>query len=523
MNKTNFKAAAVAACMAAFVTGCASTATSKAADDQTQQIKQAAQQYIENARIEREYERKLVRVEDGQIYVSPNAIDIKKPLPAVFSQKIVLNEAAAIPLTVALERVSELTGIHAYVAKDVIEYISSFQSTSGGSADSAVAQVGIGPSVQLNHRGTVAQLLDRLAASVQSSWEYNEEDRDIRFYRYKTEVFNIAVIPSEMEMSTAISTSSGTNPNSSAGTTISASSSFKVFETIQADIETLLSEDGEASVSPINGTVVVRDTPSVLREVADYVERTNVDLQREVVAEVTVLSVDMDDEEGYGIDWTAVYSKLDSFNLGFNTLSGIGQNTASLDSTVVNTNSRFNGTNAIISALSTQGQVSRLTSSTIRAMNRQMVPLSVGDVISYVAETGATINDSTVTNTVELDEINVGFSLTMLPNVLQNGKTILMQLGVNISELNSLETITSGTTVVQTPNISSRDFLTRGSVRSGNTMVLSGFERIRNTNDWRSTTPNARNWALGGGKRADQNREVIVILVRPIVVDGATV
>jgi type II secretory pathway component GspD/PulD (secretin) len=103
---------------------------------------------------------------------------------------------------------------------------------------------------------------------------------------------------------------------------------------------------------------------------------------------------------------------------------------------------------------------------------------------------------------------------------------VMMQFYTNISTLDSLNKVSSGTSSssssvsIQVPTVSTRNFLQRVAIKSGETLVISGYEGITDTSSQQGIGT-ASNYALGGGFDANRAREVLVILLTPITMNGS--
>ena len=139
--------------------------------------------------------------------------------------------------------------------------------------------------------------------------------------------------------------------------------------------------------------------------------------------------------------------------------------------------------------------------------NGQPAPLQVVQKQAYIKSAGATTTETSTTTTIEQGTVNTGFSLSILPRILKDDK-ILLQYSINISELVGLDTVTSGDQTVQTPEINTRDFLQKVSVKSGDTLIISGFERVMSSYE-----------KSIGGSKDDLNDDSIVIILTPVIID----
>lgn len=394
--------------------------------------------------------------------------------------------------------------------------------------------------------GDLHGLLDAAAARFGVSWKYL--NGTIEFYFTDTRTFQVAAIPGDSTLNANVmsgsssdgsggngssggSTSTGTSGSSSGTPTVSSTnttntvmnSQLSVFTSIHSTIQSMLSPYGNAVSSPATGSITVTDTPDVLDRVASFMEEQNRILSKQVLINVTVLSVDLTAQDSYGINWTAVYQALGTkFNLS-NTFTTTAINPISFAATVITPSSRASGTQAMISALSEQGKVRRKTSASVTTLNNQPVPVQVATQQGYLASVSTT-NTANVGSETALTPgtVTTGFNMTLLPHVLDDG-TVLLQFYTNISSLIALQSISSGTQnaqTIQTPEVDTRNFMQRVSMRSGETLVLSGYEGINDSLTQQGTGA-SNNYAFGGGFDGNHDREVIVILITPIAMSGA--
>lgn len=385
------------------------------------------------------------------------------------------------------------------------------------------------------YSGTFGGLLDLVCSRYGVFWEWN--NNSINIFKTKTKSFRLAALPGDTSMSSTISsknsgtesgsgTSSGSSSNSdsdSSKSEMEASVKFSgmsVWTGIKENLEQMLSPQGRLSVTPATGTITVDDTPVVLERVERFVNEQNISLSRQVVINVRVLSVALTNSQEYGINWNVVYRNL-SKEIGADLGSNFAQDaTASKLTFRVLPNSIWNGSTAIIDALSTQGRVSQVTSASMVTINNQPAPIQVGRQIGYLASSTTTLNSNAGSTQVSLTpgQINTGFSMSVLPHILDNSQLMLQYSG-SLSSLNDLKSVDSGTATIQTPDMDVRSFLQRVILNSGETLVVAGFEQF-DLNGKTQGSAGAENAMLGGGINTKNDRNVIVVLVQPVLMSG---
>jgi len=390
------------------------------------------------------------------------------------------------------------------------------------------------------HGGTLRGLLDTASARFGVSWKF--AGGNIVFYFTDTRVFQVRSIPGDAKLNADVVSAATSNPvsagggagglssNMSGGSNNGSSTSsgnnanttmtaqLSVFNGLEAAIKSMLSSYGSVVPSPATGSIAVTDTPDVLERVSDFMNQENRVLSRQVLVNVTVLSVTLSNHDNYGINWNAVYQALGT-KFGITTTLPVPTSTNQFSASVITPSSRASGTSAMINALSDQGSVRRKTSASVTTLNDQPVPVQVATQTSYLAQVSTT-NTVNVGSQTALTPgtVTTGFNLTLLPHVLDDG-TVMMQFYTNLSQLLSLDTISSGGQQIELPNIETRNFLQRVAIKSGQTLVLSGYEGVSDDGTQQGVGV-PRNMLLGGSLSASHSREIIVILITPVLTAG---
>lgn len=511
-------------------------------------------------------------VVDNGIWLSGRTVKLAKTssLPPIFSQPVTFDRQVS-SLQEFSERITRLTQVPASVSADAVTASSRTLSGMGeplpgagakpttlnpplpmgrGAAATAAVESFMPSSVHISYRsGDLKGLLDTACARFGVFWKY--ADGAIDFYFTDTRTFQVSAVPGDSSvnanvvseasntggaqssgsgglggaMTSGTSTggaSSGVSSNNTSTTAVN--SQLSIFGSLDSAIKAMLSPYGHVVSAPATGSISVTDTPDVLERVARFMEEQNRVMSRQILVNVTVLSVTLSAEDSYGINWNAVYQALGSrFSLTSAFTSGL-TNATSLGAQVLAPTSRANGTAAMISALSQQGTVRRKTSASVTTLNNQPVPIQVATQQGYLASISTT-NTANVGSQTSLTPgtVTTGFNMTLLPHMLDDG-TVLMQFYTNLSVLDALQTVSSGGSnplQIQTPQIDTRNFLQRVAMKSGETLVISGYEGAAD-NSTQQGVGKPSNILLGGGYDARRSREAIVILITPLTVRSAS-
>ena len=387
--------------------------------------------------------------------------------------------------------------------------------------------------------GTLKGLLDTASARFGVFWKYT--NATIQFYYTDTRTFQINAVPGDSALSASVASgsTSGTNGGTGSGSgtggggsdaqgTLSANntqntavnSQLSVFGSIEKAVSAMLTPYGKVVASPATGTITVVDTPDTLDRVAQLIKAENSTLTRQVMVNVTVLSVTRTDGDNLGINWNLVYSDL-LHKYGIQNTLTAQPNSNSFSAGILNTaNSRWSGSSLVINALASQGKVRRETTASVVTLNNQPVPVQVATETSYLRSSQTTITANVgSTTTLDPGTVTSGFNMTILPHVLDNG-TVMLQFSTDMSSLRQIRTVTSDNSTIETPELDTRNFLQRVAMKSNETLIISGFEQT-DDNLQRQGTGNAHNWLFGGGYNAQSSKEVIVILITPVTMPSA--
>lgn len=541
----------IALLVPALFAGCASTAK---VEDGVQKTDALATKALESLRAGTPTEEKIT--DTGVRRVDKNWIPMAMVSEGDYRASAVVNRQVAVnrridTLTDAASYITSLTGVPISVAAGIRNTLTSLAGQAAPSATSmpSTGMPGLPPAPQMaggtsaqfwapapviSYNGKLSGLLDIVAAKFGVFWE--PEGDGIRFFKTKSRSFRLSALPGDSSMTSTIGTqTSGTGSSGNASGSSGASSSsnteqksgikfdgLSVWKAVEDSIKAMLSPDGRVVVTPATGTVTVDDTPPSIERVARFISDQNVALTRQVVLNVRVLSVDLTDSDSYGVNWNAIYKNIGhGVEVALDSASGLAAGSSTLAFNIVNTSSRWDGTQAMLEALSKQGKVSQITSASIVTINNQPAPIQIGRQRSYLASSTTTIGTAGSGNTTTLMPgiVTTGFSMSVLPHILDNGRLMLQYTG-DISALVDITTVSSGDSSIQTPEVDTRNFLQRVLMNNGETLVLTGFEQM-GLNGAKQGIGSPSNYALGGSLKNSSSRSVLVVLIQPLMTAGA--
>lgn len=312
------------------------------------------------------------------------------------------------------------------------------------------------------------------------------------------------------------------------GTAISTETESDFWQDIARSLDMIVSRNGgQVVVNAGAGLVMVRADSSELDMVEDYLRRTELIMQRQVVLEAKILEVALNESYQQGIEWselqqasgssTRVASELAAQAIRAGDIGGLFSATI--------TGGDFS---AVIELLGEQGNVQILSSPRISTINNQKAVIKVGTDEFFVTDidfdndtTTGTTTESTSTS-VELTPFFSGISLDVTPQISEEG-TITLHVHPSVSEVaDQQKLITIGERDVTLPLARSTVRETDSVIRaeSGQIVVIGGLIQNR-SEDSNAAVPFFSDIPLVGElfkQRNYQNRKSeLVILLRPVV------
>ncbi len=441
------------------------------------------------------------------------------PLPARFEAKdsIVLISNRAVNLLEISENITSLTGISVKLDDLIIEKVRVELEGSTAEEDT-LTETKSQFSMPLNFSGTLSGLLNQMSSRFNIWWTY--KNNTIEFYEMETRVFLVYALPVSTTLNAAIggttsSSGGGSGANSTTTASMNSVADTALWAQINSSIEGMLPSSATLSIAPASGSVTVTASPSTLKKVSKFIRDLNEKLSRQVAVSVQVLQVTLNDNENYGLDIQAVF-KNSNIDISATGAFAAATGASGAGFSIIDPSSKFNGSKAFIEALSETNKVSTVTNSSVTTLNNKVAPVQVAKTFTYIDSMTTTDNgDSEPTVSVTQETITSGFTMEVLPRILDHGR-IMMMVGMTITELVALETVDlSDGNKVQQPEIETRGFVQEIAMKSGSTLVLSGFEQSSSTGN-QSGVGFAAN-PIGGSTESERSRVALVILLTPQV------
>lgn len=482
------------------------------------------------------------------LYVGGDAVRLKKgrPLPVTVEglRSVAFNEAVPQTLQQVGELIAERSGIPVRVADLDLPNSQNSRGREASRDSTGEAAVGVGggfdsqsrrriPVMQLKYEGPVSGALDMVSAHFGVSWRY--DGTAITLFRYETRTFTIEAAPGTQSATDGLTGGSvgGTTGGSLTGAAAAATSNSST-QTTQMDakvdfwadlkgtLDTLLAGVGVYQVAPSTGTVTVVTTHDRMQEVAGYLEAENRRLSKQVAITVEVWAVSFNDRDNYGLDLTAAFEQARGLGLNVSTpatgITGGGSLSVSvLEPASWTRLAKWNGSEAAFKMLSTVGRVGKLARVPFTALNSRPATRKITVDKTYVgSSTGGTVSNGVVTNSSLTPAVtSTGLVMQVLPRIYDDGR-ITLRYSLQLAENKAIDKETAGDQLIQLPTDAKNLFVQEVQLRSGSTMVISGYDQTVGSVSGKGV---GSGWnPIFGAIDGTIGREMIVIVITPVEV-----
>lgn len=374
-------------------------------------------------------------------------------------------------------------------------------------------------------QGEVGGLLDNITTRLGLSSRF-EQGRIAIFY-LDTRTFPVMFMDSKASFgSKTVSGTTSSMGTSGTGSSGGLSGDSNTSQNTEMEIKSSLYEDVSNTIKSMltpqtgrmnlsAGVLTVTDTPRVLEQIGRYLDDRNKELNRQVVLNVQVYSVEKRKQDQIGVNLNGIFN---SGSVGLSLTNAFtGAASDALSGGVSILDGKGAGTTGFIKALSEQANVSVMTQASSMTTNLSAVPIQVALQQDYASNvsTSDTANVGT-TSSITKSTITTGFNMTVLPFLMPQSAKMQLQFAINMSDDPTMRTFTSDNTSVELMKTRLKTFTQRVIMQSGQTLVLSGYQSLNNTVN-RQGVGSFRFFGLGGGSDGENNKTMLVILITPVI------
>lgn len=383
-------------------------------------------------------------------------------------------------------------------------------------------------------QGPASGLLDMITARLGLSWEYVDHrvvisylttrtfpilfmDNNASFYA-RTASGTTSSQDNASSLSAANSSATGNADSGKGQGTTSQATTMEIKSGLYKDIAstvTMMLTPGKGRMNLTDGELTVRDTPRVLSDIGRYIDDRNIQLNRQVVFNVQVYTVDNKDNDQLGIDWKAVFN---NSSLGLSLTSPYADAASEMMSSGISIlDGKGKGSTALVQALAEQTHLSVVTQVSSMTTNLSAVPVQVALQQDYASDS-STENTANVgsSSSVSKSTITTGLNMTILPYLMPDSTRMQLQFAINMSDDPTFRTFTSQSSSIELMKTRMKTFTQRVLMNSGQTLVLSGYQSVSNSDDHQGVD-HSHFFLLGGGASGSKSKSTLVILITPVL------
>lgn len=423
-------------------------------------------------------------------YIGVKSVPLKdERVDALLQAKVTLRRKG--PLTAVAQAISEMTKIPIQVVNE-----SGGTGEGGGGEDPDFPGLSVPaslpssvPSVSISYEGPLRGLLDTVSVASGYGWDYDKSSGGIVFSRLMVKTFAILGAPGKKVYQDQITNKSrerssssigGSNVNATVSTTDTSSQtsqtnttdySFDIWADTETAVKSLLSPEGSVVGNQAAGTITVRDRSENVRQVGRYIAEVNRRLSRQVALTVNVWALEVSDDNEAGIELQALFAN-DDVSIVAGSLSMLGSPNSAA-ATILD--GKLKDSVGVLKALKQWGNATQVTSGGGLILSNQPVPVQAIKRIAYLAGSSSSQTDYGQTTEITPGEVTTGFSMTIIPNILDR-RRILLQYAINLVSLDELTEFSTADLTVQLPKTSTRAFSQRSMLQLGQTLILAGFQ-----------------------------------------------
>ncbi len=276
------------------------------------------------------------------------------------------------------------------------------------------------------------------------------------------------------------------------------------------------SEAVEIIADDTRNSLVILASPQDYKMMASAISKLDT-VPLQVLIQTGIIEVTLNDDLDYGIEWFFNNSlgrgRSGNLQLDLGEASGVTRPGSALSYTIVNSADQIR---LVLSALAEQTNVNILSTPSLMVLDNQTAKINVGDEIPIPTRQSISNVDPQSPTVNEIEFRSTGVSLTVTPRV-NSGGLVTMEIEQEVS--NAIATTSS---TLNAPTIQQRQLESVVAINSGQTLVLGGLIRERNTVQ-DSGIPGLKNLPVLGkllfGRVENEDRRTeLLVLITPRVI-----
>ena len=373
----------------------------------------------------------------------------------------------------------------------------------------------------LSWNGPANGALDHLAARLGIHWRWRKQHIEL----YRTDLrFWLIYAPIVNSEWTATVGLSGSVQSGSSGSNLQANDKVSVsmttatfWDQLEATIQGFLSTSGTATLNRQSGELIVADTPDVLDRLDDWVKRKNKELTSQVVVKIDLYEVERNDSSSSGLNLSTLLTNLSGRGIyEFGTDSDeIGSYFTFKYKRPSQSQEETRNVEALIRNSAGDDRVSKLTSSVIRGLNGQPVPVFFGDERSYLERRDIVREDTLSSVRLIPGKLQDGIALNMVPRILSDTNQLMLNITIRTTRVKEINRFPADALpsdpMIQLPDLESRSLLLPVLLHSGETLVVAGLDTAR-------TSAKRAHGILSKSDNSQTKYSSLILLITPFII-----
>lgn len=315
-----------------------------------------------------------------------------------------------------------------------------------------------------NLRGSLPAVLNELAMMFQVEWEIVEGRVLLR--DYVTRQYQITALP------TQISATSSVGADTMSASIASASD---VWGEVSKTIRGLAGDQANISIGDTSGIVTATAKVSDHDRIAKYIDQMNATMGQQVSFDINVITVSSDRNGQRGVDIAGIVNNAMNGTLQMGGAVFSGGELGSYNMGVIQDDFQVG---ALIRALQSNGLTATISRAGGSTSNGRILPIQNTSETPYVSAVTTSTDSDTNTEDVtrQIDVAKTGLQFQFTPRIM-NPRKVNVAFSGSISEVSGVFSVGSGSDLLQKPKIARVDFHQERELRSGETLVMIGFDR----------------------------------------------
>ena len=369
--------------------------------------------------------------------------------------------------------------------------------------------------------GTAAEALNQLTDRLGYAWR--NENNAIRVFATTYRTWKIFA-PSVTSTWRATVGLSGSVQSGAGGSDLRAQDQVVVsmdnsnfWDQLDTTVLSLLSPAGRHTLNRSSAELLVIDTPTALDRVNRWVTAKNMNLATQVVISIDLYEIERSTDALEGFNFEAALRK--SFGDDVYGIEFSSDDTGALVGFQFENNQepKSDATDiaVILRNAAGDGKISKLTSTVVRGLNGQPVPIFFGDERSYLERRDVVTEEGVTSVRLVPGKLQDGIALNILPNVLPDTGRMMLNITLRTTRIKGINRFPPDAgpddPVIQLPDLESRSVLLPVMLRSGETLFVAGLDTTR-------ASQSESRGILSRSNKVETRRASLVLLITPRII-----